>query len=145
MICRNPSVSGGGRILVAKRIAELRAEKQELEEALEELGAEREEAETDELAKQLARVPDLADALRRAPAAVQRQVFEGFELQILYDKAERRIKISATVSETVASAFRNTKALPKEGSRVLLKEVAGARSVSRYDRARVVEPVRLGI
>jgi hypothetical protein len=37
-------------------------------------------------------------------------------LQILYDKAERRIEITATVSEAVASAFEKQKALPKEGS-----------------------------
>ena len=43
----------------------------------------------------------------------QRRVFEAFELQILYDKAERQIEISAAVSEAVASAFENRKALPK--------------------------------
>jgi hypothetical protein len=42
---------------------------------------------------------------------VQRQVFEAFELEILYDKAERRIEISATVSEAVAEAFNKQRAL----------------------------------
>lgn len=55
---------------------------------------------------------DLADVAPRAlvewigrPHGVQRQVFEAFGLQIAYDKVERRIEISATVSETVADAF----------------------------------------
>jgi hypothetical protein len=37
----------------------------------------------DELSKQLARVPDLAKALREAPPELQRQAFQAFELQIL--------------------------------------------------------------
>jgi hypothetical protein len=46
-------------------------------------------------------------------------------LQILYDKAERRIEISATVSEAIAKAFDNKKPLPKEGSLVVLRDIAG--------------------
>ena len=38
----------------------------------------------------------------------------------------RRIESSATVSEAVASAFENKKALPKEGSLVVLTDIAGA-------------------
>ena len=51
---------------------------------------------------------------------------EAFELQILYDKAGRTMEISATVSETVANAFEKQKALPKEGSLVILREIAEA-------------------
>jgi hypothetical protein len=40
--------------------------------------------------------------------------------------AERRIEISATVSEAVASAFEKKKALPKEGSLVVLTDIAAA-------------------
>jgi hypothetical protein len=83
----------------------------------------------DELSKQLARVPDLAKALREAPPELQRQVFQAFELQILYDKADRKIEISATVSEAVAEAFEKQKALPKEGSLVVVRDIAGARYV----------------
>lgn len=43
---------------------------------------------------------------------VQWQVFQVFELQILYDKAERQLKISATVSAAIADAFEKQKALP---------------------------------
>ena len=43
-------------------------------------------------------------------------------LEILYDKAGRGIEISATVSEAVADAFEKQKALPKEGSLVVLRE-----------------------
>jgi hypothetical protein len=39
----------------------------------------------------------------------------------------------------VADAFEKQKTLPKEGSLVVLKEVAGARFVSRYDRPRIRE------
>ena len=77
-----------------ERIGELRSEKEALEEAIAEVGAEREEAEADELVEQLARIPDLTQALEDAPPEVQRQVFEAFELEILYDKAGRKIEIS---------------------------------------------------
>jgi hypothetical protein len=90
------------------------------------LGTEREEAEGEELFRQVARVPDLTKALREATPGVQRQVFEAFELQILYDKAARKIEISATVSETVADAFEKQKALPKEGSLEVVRDIAGA-------------------
>ena len=96
----------------------------------------------DELSKQLARVPDLAKALREAAPELQRQVFQAFELQILYDKADRKIEISATVSEAVAGAFEKQKALPKEGSLVVVRDIAGARFVSRYHRPRIREIVR---
>ena len=80
--------------LVTERISELREGKKALEQALTELGAEREEAEAEELSAQLARVPDLTKALREAAPEVQRQVFQAFELEILYDKAGRTIEIS---------------------------------------------------
>ena len=85
-----------------------------------------EEAEAEELTEQLARIPDLTESLRQATPAVRRQVFEAFELEIRYDKAERRIEISATVSEAVATAFEKQKALPKEGSLVVVRDIAGA-------------------
>ena len=77
-----------------------------------------------------------------ASPEVQRQVFEAFDLQIAYDKVGRRIEISATVSEAVADAFENAKALQKEGSAVVVRDIAGARFVSRY-HPRIVEPMRL--
>ena len=95
-----------------------------------------------ELSAQLARVPDLTKALREAAPEVQRQVFQAFELEILYDKAGRTIEMSATVSEAVANAFEKQKALPKEGSLVVVRDIAGARSVSRYDSPRIRELVR---
>jgi len=101
-----------------------------------EIGAQREEAEDEELTEQLARIPNLTEALAEAPPELQRQVFQAFELQILYDKAERRIEISATVSQAVANAFENSKALPKVGFQVVPRDIAGARYVSRYDPTR---------
>jgi site-specific DNA recombinase len=111
--------------LVSERIAELRGEKSALEEALGGIGAERQEAEDEELTEQLGRVPDLAQALRDAPSAVQRQVFEAFDLRIDYDKPGRRVEVSATVSEAVADAFENAKALHKEGLSVVVTDIAG--------------------
>ena len=93
-----------------ERIAELRGEKEALEDALAGIGAERQEAEDEELTAHLARIPDLGQALREAPAAIKRQVFASFDLQIGYDKAERRVELTATVSEAVADPFENAKA-----------------------------------
>ncbi|MBK5116812.1 MAG: hypothetical protein JJE23_07820 [Thermoleophilia bacterium] len=46
---------------------------------------------------------------------IKRQVFESFDLQIAYDKPERRVELSATVSEAVAEAFQNAETLLAEG------------------------------
>jgi len=71
--------------------------------------------------------------LRDAPPAIKRQTFEAFNLKIAYDKAERRIEVSAAVTEAVADAFKNTKALREEGLRVeggglavTVSDIAGA-------------------
>ncbi|HXV05730.1 MAG TPA: recombinase family protein [Solirubrobacterales bacterium] len=112
--------------LVTQRIAELRVDKEALAEALLEVGAGREEGEDEELALQLARVPDLTRSLAQASPEVQRQVFQAFDLQIAYDKVGRRIEISATVSQAIADAFENTKALQMEGSQVVPRDIAGA-------------------
>jgi hypothetical protein len=68
-----------------------------------------------------------------------------FELGILYDKAERRIEISATVSEAIANAFEKQKALPKEDSLVVVRDIAGAQSVSRYDAPRIREQAKCAL
>jgi hypothetical protein len=61
-----------------------------------------------------------------APPEVKRQVFTAFDLQISYDKAEHRVELTATVSEAVADAFENAKALQAEGSSVVVTDIAGA-------------------
>jgi hypothetical protein len=111
--------------LVSQRLAELRGEKAALEEALGNLGDARREAEQEELSEQLGRLPDLTQALREAPVAIKRQVFESFDLQIAYDKQEGRVELTATVSEAVADAFENAKALQAEGSSVVPTDIAG--------------------
>ena len=128
--------------LVSERIAELRGEKEALEEALAEIGAERQEAEEEELSEQLARIPDLTEALREAPAEIKRQVFESFDLQIAYDKAERTDRNLGNRLRGRRRCLRERESPPKEGSSVVLRDIAGARYVSRYD-ARIVERVRL--
>ena len=44
--------------------------------------------------------------------------------------------------QAVANAFENKKALPKEGSLVVLRGISGARFVSRYHRTRIRETTR---
>ena len=65
-------------------------------------------------------------------------------LEVRYDKVERRIEISATVSEAVAKAFENAKDLPEEVSSVTTRDIAGARYVPPSD-ARIVERLRLAV
>jgi hypothetical protein len=57
------------------------------------------------------RKPLPSSGRKAPPSNAQRQAFEAFDLQIAYDKVGRRIEISATVSEGVADAFENAKAL----------------------------------
>ena len=64
-------------------------------------------------------------ALREASPQIKRQVFASFDLQIAYDKAEHRVELTATVSEAVADAFENAKALQAEGSSVVVTDIAG--------------------
>ena len=83
----------------------------------------------------------------KAPLELERQVFEAFELRIVYDKLERRIEISATVSKAVTDAFGNAEALRLEGLgclgsdlSVATGDIAGARYVPR-GYPRIVERV----
>ncbi len=128
--------------LVGRRIAELRDEKGRLEAELAETGSEVPEASFEEIADALKRLPDLSKELRNAPPELKRQVFEAFDLRVIYSKLERRIEISATVSEAVAEAFHNAKDLPKEVQGVAQRDIAGARYVPPSD-ARVVERIRI--
>ena len=74
----------------------------------------------------LARLPDLSQALHRAPAELKRQVFDAFQLTITYDKVEHRIEISATITEGIAQVLENAKDLPEEVSSVTHRDIAGA-------------------
>jgi hypothetical protein len=113
--------------LVASRITELRDQHAAMTAALTALGpAEVAEDDDEALTARLARIPDLTQAFRRAPIDVKRQTLDAFDIQIAYDKAEGRIEISATISEAVAVALENEKALREEGLRVTTSEVAGA-------------------
>jgi len=68
----------------------------------------------------------LSKALSEASPAIKRQVFESFDLRIAYDKAQHRVELTATVSEGVADAFENAKALQVEDSGVVVTVIAGA-------------------
>ena len=102
------------------------ADKEAADAALAEMDIEEIEAEEEDLSERLKRIPDLAEQLRDAPPALKRQVFEAFELRIDYDKAERQIEISATVSEAVAEALETEKTLLSEGLPVTVRDIAGA-------------------
>jgi len=108
--------------IVSARIAELKADKEAATAALAEIDQPQLDDEDDLLAERLARIPDLTESLRNAPREVKRQTFEAFELRIAFDKAARRIEISATIAEAVAQAFENTKALQAEGFQVTVSD-----------------------
>jgi site-specific DNA recombinase len=91
--------------LVAERIAELRADKEQAEAALRELAPEVPASHAD-LSAALEQLPDLSEQLRDATPEVQRAIFDAFDLRIEYDKTQQRVQISATVTEAVAEAFR---------------------------------------
>jgi DNA invertase Pin-like site-specific DNA recombinase len=112
--------------IVTARIVELRADRQAAQDALNELTPDEIAAEDDYLAQRIARIPDLAQSLHDAAPEIKRQTFQAFDLRIEFDKAQRRIQISATVTEAVAQAFENTKALQSEGFQVTVNGIAGA-------------------
>jgi hypothetical protein len=45
---------------------------------------------------------------------------------LIFLRSRSQIEISATVSEAVANAFEKQKALPEEGSLVVVRDIAGA-------------------
>ena len=112
--------------LVGTRIAELRAQKEQLEEHLRDQPPDPDDQEPTELLANLERLPDRSQALRDAPPALKRQIFDAFELRILYDKINRRIEISATISEAVAHTLQNANDLPEEVANVTHTDIAGA-------------------
>ena len=120
-----PTEDGIDAELVSARIAELRAEA-DYQQALSNIGPDQTADEDDYLTKQLARIPDLTEALRDAPPEIKRQTFDAFDLRIDFDKAAGRIEISATASQAVTDAFEKTKALQSEGFEVTVSEIAGA-------------------
>jgi hypothetical protein len=111
--------------LIGTRIAELRAQKEQLEQQLRDQPPEPDDHEPTELLANLERLPDLSQALRDAPPTLKRQIFDAFELRIIYDKTSRRIEISA-ISETVARTLQNANNLPEEVANVTHKDIAGA-------------------
>ena len=128
--------------LVSARIQELRDHHDALTAALADLApAEAQDAEDEVLAERLDRIPDLTRSFRDAPFAVKRQMLDAFDIQITYDRAAGHIEVSATVSEAVADAFENEKALREEGFQVTASDIAGARFVRGGDGARLFEHV----
>jgi hypothetical protein len=127
--------------LVAQRTSQLRADKEQIETALREHQG---QAPTDhaDLSAALERLPDLSEQLRNATAEAKRALFDSFELRIVYDKTQRRVQISATITEAVAEALQNAKDLPEEALSVAQKDIAGACSAARGD-ARLAEDYAL--
>jgi site-specific DNA recombinase len=96
--------AGVDAALVQARIDELKAERAPLAAALVALGPEL-PADNTSLAKNLDRLPDLNEALRRATPDIQRKVFEAFALRIEYDRTTSRARISATIDDALADAL----------------------------------------
>jgi hypothetical protein len=61
----------------------------------------------------------------RRTARAERQIFDAFELRVIYNRLERSIAVSATISETLAKALQNENDLPKEVVSVTQKDIAG--------------------
>ena len=57
---------------------------------------------SDDLLANFDRLPDLSQALRDAPPALKRQIFDAFGLSSPTTSISRRIAISATISDAVA-------------------------------------------
>jgi hypothetical protein len=100
---------------VKARIEELKTDKQTAQAALDAIPTGEVEAEDNYLSERLARIPDLTQPLRDATPEIKRLVFQAFELRVEFDKDQRYIALSATVTETVARAFENTKTFRSEG------------------------------
>jgi site-specific DNA recombinase len=89
---------------VRDRIEELKAELVEHEATLAALP----QARSDDysgLARNLAGISDLGDALREAEPSLQRRVFEAFRLRVLYDRIRGEASLSVTVDEDLAGAL----------------------------------------
>ena len=78
-----------------------------------------------ELRRQLQRMPNLGEALRKASKELQRRLFEAFDLRIAYDKVGGRIEISVTLWEGVAGPG-EVQSPPDGGLQVVAKGIAGA-------------------
>ncbi len=112
--------------LVAERIAELRADRETAQATLADLHPQDVDEREDVLAERLRRVPDLTQAYRDATPEIQRQTLDAFDIQVLVDKPNGRIEISATISDQVAAALENEKTLREEGLIVTSSDIAGA-------------------
>jgi DNA invertase Pin-like site-specific DNA recombinase len=110
------AIEAGVDIEVVKaRIEELKADKQAAQTALDAIPPAERETEDNYLLERLARIPDLTQQLRDATHEIKRLVFQAFELRIEFDKAQRHIALSATITEAVARALENTRTLHSKG------------------------------
>jgi site-specific DNA recombinase len=110
------AIEAGVDIEVVKaRIEELKADKQAAQTTLDAIPPAERKTEDNYLLERLARIPDLTQQLRDATHEIKRLVFQAFELRIEFDKAQRHIALSATITEAVARAFENTRTLHTKG------------------------------
>jgi ketosteroid isomerase-like protein len=89
---------------------------------------------------------DVVWDFQRSPfgSVLQHRVYHGHDglRQFNHDKSERRIELSATVSDAVADCLENEKAPLSEGLSVTVRDIAGARYVSPSD-PRIVEQLNV--
>lgn len=108
--------------LVGARIAELKEQKATAETGLRELPEDA--PDPDDLAAALDRLPNFSAQLRHASPEVQRALFESFNLQVIFDKQQGSVRVSATVTEAVALALGSVTELP--AAAVASAGIAGA-------------------
>jgi site-specific DNA recombinase len=86
--------------LAKRRIAELSARREAVADALAALDAEHPDRsrEAAEIERMLADVPDLRPALRRASAEELAEILDAFDVTAVYDKLNRTLELSATVT-----------------------------------------------
>ena len=88
---------------VQARIDELKAEKAAAQASLPKLSI---APERQDPAAVLDKLPDLTERLRDADDSTKRALFDAFDLRVVYNKANDRLSISATLTEAVAAMFR---------------------------------------
>jgi site-specific DNA recombinase len=95
--------------LATRRIEELSARRESIEEAIAALRVKRPGgAHPDEIVAMLDAIPDMRDELARAEPTVLAEIFDAFDVTATYDKLNRRLDLAATLtSELVAEHKKN--------------------------------------
>jgi hypothetical protein len=112
--------------LAARRIEELSARRESITEAIQALEVERPAgARPDEIEAMLDAVPDLRSALANYDEAELADLLSDFDVIATYDKAERRLKLGATLTPELVAA-QEAKRPPRGRPQSRMSSIAGA-------------------